>query len=167
MITVMERKIKAQKEWPFFLAFHDTSYILSHDCKKKVSLHELGETRTYILHNNSAKEIVVYKIDGGLIKDNNVLKCDNGILTEDDWLFLIELKGADLNHALDQINSTIDILLKRPNKIVKKLNVRIVLSKVSIPRISASKENKLKQLLFKHYGGGCYKKQSRILEDIL
>lgn len=84
-----------------------------------------------------------------------------------DWLFLIEIKGADLNHALDQINSTIDILLKRPNKKVKKLNARIVLSKVSIPRISASKENKLKQLLHKSYGGGNYKKQSRLLEDTI
>ena len=163
----MAQKIKVQKEWPFFQAYHDNGYILRHDCSKEVSLREPGENRTYKLHNKSGKEIVVYKVDGGLINDENVLKCDNGIYTENDWLFLIELKGADLNHALNQINNTIDILLKRPNKKVKKLNARIVLSKVSIPRISASKENKLKQLLHKSYGGGNYKKQSRLLEDTI
>lgn len=163
----MAQKIKVQKEWPFFQAHHDNGYILRHDCSKEVSLREPGENRTYKLHNKFGKEIVVYKVDGGLINDENVLKCDNGIYTENDWLFLIELKGTDLNHALDQINNTIDILLKRPNKKVKKLNARIVLSKVSIPRISASKENKLKQLLHKSYGGGNYKKQSRLLEDTI
>lgn len=163
----MAQKIKEQKEWPFFQAYHDNGYILRQDCSKEVSLREPGENRTYKLHNKSGKELVVYRIDGGLINDENVLKCDNGIYTENDWLFLIELKGADLNHALDQINSTIDILLKRPNKKVKKLNARIILSKVSIPRISASKENKLKQLLHKSYGGGNYQKQSRLLEDTI
>ena len=163
----MAQKIKAQKEWPFFQAYNDDNFILHHNSRKEVSLRELGESRTYKLHNNSGKEIVIYKIDGSLINDENVLKCDYGIYTEDDWLFLIELKGTDLNHALNQINSTINILLKQTNIKVKKLNARIVLSKVSIPRIYASKENKLKQLLHKSYGGGDYKKQSRVLEDTI
>lgn len=161
----MAQKIKPQKEWPFFLAYHDAAYILRHDCSKEVSLHEPGESQTYRFHNKSGKEIVVYRIDGGLINNDNVLKCDNGIYTEVDSLYLIELKGADLNHALDQINSTIEILIKSSSIKIKKLNARIVLSRVSIPRITASKENKLKQLLHKSYGGGDYKKQSRTLED--
>ena len=45
------------------------------------------------------------------------------------------------------------------------MNVRVVLSKSNAPRIYATKEKKLKQLLKKEYGGGDYKKQSRILED--
>lgn len=163
----MAQKIKAKQNWPFFEAYHDENYILYHDCRTEISLCELGKDRTYKFHNKSEKEIVVYKIDDGLITDKKVLKCDNGIYTEDDCLFLIELKGTDLNHALDQINSTINILLKRPNKKVKKLNVRIVLSKVNVPRIYASKENKLKQLLHKSYGNGNYKKQSRILEETI
>lgn len=163
----MAQKIKSQNTWPFYEAYHDTSYILRHDCSKNVPLREPKENRTYRLFNKSGKEIIVYKIDGGIINNDEVLKCDNGIYTEDDLLILIELKGEDLNHALDQINSTINILLKQPNIKVKKLNVRIVLSKVSVPRISASKENKLKQLLRKFYGGGDYKKQSRTLEDTI
>lgn len=163
----MAQKIKAQKEWSFFQAYHDSAYICRHDCSKEVVLREPGENRTYRLHNKSEKEIVVYKIDGGLINNDDVLKCDNGIYTEDDLLFLIELKGAELNHALDQINSTIDLLIKRPSIKVKRLNARIVLSRVSIPRITASKENKLKQLLHKSYGAGDYKKQSRTMEDTI
>ena len=166
-MTAMAQKIKAQKKWPFYQAYHEESYILRHDCSKEVSLREQGENRTYRFHNKSIKETVVYEIDGGLINNNSVLKCDYGIYTEDDLLFLIELKGEDLDQALDQINSTINILLKKTNIKVKKLNARIVLSKVSVPRIYASKENKLKQLLHKSYGGGDYKKQSRVLEDTI
>ena len=95
------------------------------------------------------------------------MKCDYGIYTEEGWLFLIELKGKDLEHALDQLNNTISILIKRPNIKVKKLNARVVLSRVSVPRLFTSKENRLKQLLYKSYGGGDYKKQCRILEDTL
>lgn len=124
----MAQKIKAQNEWSFFQAYHDNAYIIRHDCHKEISLREPGESRIYRLHNRSGKEIVAYKIDGGLISDENELKCDNGIYTEDDWLFLIEPKGADLNHALDQINSTIDILIKKASVKVKRLNARIVLS---------------------------------------
>lgn len=163
----MAQKIKPQKEWPFFQAYHDDAYILRHDCCKEISLHEPGESQTYRFYNKSGKEFVVYKIDRGLINNEEVSKCDNSIYTEDNWLYLIELKGTDLNHALDQINSTIEILIKRPKIKVKKLNARIVLSRVSIPKITASKENKLKQLLHKSYGGGDYKKQSRTLEDTI
>lgn len=167
LISAMAQKIKEQKKWPFFQAYHDQNYIERHDCNKVVKLKEPREKRIYKLHNDTEKEIVVYKIDGGLINDTSVLKCDNGIYTEDDWLFLIELKGKDLEHALEQINSTIDILLKQKNIKPKKLNVRIVVSKVNIPKILESKEKKLKQLLYKSYGGGDYKKQSRLLEETL
>ena len=167
LISAMAHKIKKQKKWPFFQAYHDQKYIQHHNCIKIVSLREPKENRTYKLHNKQKKEIVVYKIDGGLINNSCVLKCDKGIYTEDDWLFLIELKGKDLEHALEQINSTIDILLKQKSIKLKKLNARVVVSKVSIPKILASKEKKLKQLLYKSYGGGDYKKQSRLLEETL
>lgn len=165
LTTTMAQRIKATTEWPFYQAYHDKKYILRHDCSKIVPLREPRENRTYRLNNQSEKELVVYQIDPDLIKDEDVLKCDNAIYTEDDILFLIELKGGDLTHAIKQINSTIDILLKQHNIKPKKLNARIVVSKVSAPNISTSIENKLKQLLHKSYGGGNYKKQSRVLEE--
>ena len=160
----MAQKIKVQKEWSFYQTYHDSAYILRHDCSKDIPLREIGEKRTYRLFNKSEKEIIVYQVDGGLISVDDVSKCDYAIYTEDDWLYLIELKGADLEHALEQINSTINTLLKRPNIKVKKLNVRIVLSKVRVPNSLETKEKKLKHLL-QTYGGGNYIKQSRILED--
>lgn len=163
----MAQKIKAQKEWPFFQAYHDGAYILRHDCSKDIPLRESREKRVYRLLNNSAKEIVVYKIDGGIINNDEVQKCDNGIYTEDDLLILVELKGADLDHALNQISSTIKILLKQPSIKVKKLNARVVLSKVRVPDMLSTKEKQLKQLLQKSYGGGDYKKQSRVLVDTI
>ncbi len=163
----MTQKIKPDKEWPFYEAYHDISYILRHVCSKNVPLREPKENRTYRLLNNSGKEIIVYKIDGGVINNDDVLKCDYGIYVENDLLILIELKGMDLSHALDQIDSTINVLLKKPNIKVKKLNARIVLSKIGVPRITASKENKLKQLLHKSYGGGDYKKQSRVIKETI
>lgn len=161
----MAQRIKATKEWPFYQAYHDEKYILRHDCSKIVPLREPKEDRIYRLYNQKEKEIVFYQIDPDLIKNEGVLKCDNAIYTEDDILFLIELKGGELSRAIDQINSTIDILLKPHNIKPKKLNARIVVSKVRAPNLLTSKENKLKQLLRKSYGGGNYKKQSRVLEE--
>ena len=161
----MAKKIKAQKKWSFFQTYHDSAYILRHDCSKDVPLREPKEKRTYRLLNNSGKEIVVYMIDGGIINNEEVQKCDYGIYREDNQLILVELKGADLGHAIDQISSTINILLKQPSVKVKRLNARIVLSKVRVPDTLSTKEKQLMQLLHKFYGGGDYKKKSRVFND--
>ena len=136
-------KIKETEEYPFFNAFHDKSYIISHDNKKVIVLREPRESREYRMENKDQKELVVYKIDGGLISSNDVLKCDNGIYTEEDVLYLIELKGADYIHALEQLLSTISILLERPGIKVASLHARIVLSKMRVPDIIPSQEKKL------------------------
>ncbi len=153
--------------WPFYTAYHDPAYILRHDCSKNVPLRELHESRVYRLYNPKGQEVVFYKIDGGIINNNEVNKCDYGVLTENNDFILIELKGADLNHAIDQINCTIDLLFKRNKNIVKTLSARIVLSKVRVPDIVETKEKKLKHLLNKDYGGGTYLKQSQLLEETI
>lgn len=153
--------------WPFYTAYHDPAYILRHDCSKNVTLRELHESRVYRLYNPRGLEVVFYKIDGGIIDSNEVNKCDYGILTENNDFFLVELKGADINHAIDQINSTIDLLFKRDKKIVKTLSARIVLSKVKIPNIIETKERKLKQLLHNNYGRGTYCRKTQLLEETI
>lgn len=162
-----QRKIDESGAWPFYQAYHEEETILRHDCSKDIPLRELREKRLYRLLNKDGKEIVVYKIDEGLIKGNKTKKCDYGIYTEDDLLFLIELKGADLNQAIEQINETITILLKRPNIQVKTLKARVVMSKVRVPSILSTKEKQLKQLLQKFYGGGDFVKKSVCLEEVL
>lgn len=162
-----QQKIKVSEEWPFFQAYHEGETILRHDCSKDIPLREPGEKRLYRLQNRVGKEIVVYKIDEGLIKGNVNIKCDFGIYTEDDHLFLIEMKGSDLNQAIDQITETITILLKRPHIQVKILKARVVMSKVRVPSIQSTKEKQLKQLLKKSYGGGDFVKKCVYFEEAL
>ena len=158
-------KIENNDKWRFYQAYHDGNYIKSHDARKKVVLKERRESREYHLQNNSEQELVVYKIDGGIIEDNTLLKCDFGIYTERDILYLIELKGADYIHAIKQIQSTIDILLEKPNISVKQLNARIVLSKYRSPAILSTEEKKLNRLLKTKYGNGTINRQTRKMEE--
>ena len=158
-------KINTGGNWPFFCAYNDSRYILCHDEKKIVVLREPKESREYRLENRSCKELVEYRIDGGVITSNDVLKCDFGVFTEDNVLYLVELKGADYIRALEQILSTIRLLVVRPAIKVARLNARIVLSKVSVPAIMSSQEKKLLALV-KSKSGNLIK-QSRILEEII
>lgn len=160
-------RIRIDEKWRFFNLYHDKKYIQSHDTRKNVALKEKRESREYYLHNKSEQEIVVYKIDGGLIDSDKVIKCDYGIYTERDNLYLIELKGCNYLHALEQILNTIDILLKKPNICVKQLNARIVLSRNRTPNILATQEKKLSSLLKREYGNGILLKQTRRLEDTI
>ena len=120
----------------------DKTYIKSHDNKKIISINDEKHPRIqYILENRSEKELVVYKIDKNLIKSlkKGDFKCDYGIYTEDDILFLIELKGSDIAHAIEQIISTIKILIEQRHININRVNARIVGSK--IPNVRSSKEN--------------------------
>lgn len=158
-------KINTGGNWPFFSAYNDNRYILSHDERKIVVLREPKESREYRLENKSGKELVVYQVDGGVIASTNMLKCDFGVFTEDNVLFLVELKGAYYIHALEQILSTIGLLVVRPALKVARLNARIVLSKVCVPAILPSQEKKLLALV-KSKSGNLIK-QSRILKEIV
>ena len=160
-------RIEINKKWQFYKAYHDNEYIQSHDTRNHVVLKEKRESREYRLHNNTGQEFVVYKIDDGLITNNEQQKCDYGIYTEKDVLYLIELKGGDYIHALEQIISTINILLKAPNVLVNQLNARIVLSKTRTPDILSTQEKKLNILLKTKYGNGNIKRQTRILEETI
>lgn len=160
-------RIQIDEKWPFFNLYHDEEYIQSHDTKKIVALKEKRESREYYLHNQSEQEIIVYKIDGGLIDSDTVIKCDYGIYTEQDVLYLIELKGSDYIHALEQIFSTINVLLKKPNINVRQLNARIVLSKNRTPNILPTQEKKLSSLIKREYGNGSLLKQTRKLEETI
>ncbi len=157
--------IKNEPRWQFYNAYHESRYIKSHNAKRNVVLKEKGEKSEFRLHNDSEKEIVVYKIDGGILTSNEIKKCDYGVYTEQDVLYLIELKGSDYRHALDQIMSTIDTLLKKNSISVRQLNARIVLSKCRIPNILVTQEKKLNILLKTKYGKGNIRKQTKVLEE--
>jgi hypothetical protein len=160
-------RINIDGKWQFYKTYHDKDYIQSHDTRKHVTLKEKRETSEYRLHNISEKEIIVYRIDGGLIAGNEQKKCDYGIYTEQDVLYLIELKGGDYITALEQILNTIEILLVKPRIAVQQMNVRVVLSKYRVPDLLSSQEKKLNMMLKTKYGKGSILKQTRKLEDTI
>lgn len=70
----------------------------------------------YILKfkDGDAKQCVSFGIDGGIVQNNNTVKCDKLLLidcslgTKERWVrVFIELKGSDVVHALKQIEATI------------------------------------------------------------
>ena len=158
-------KIKNDIRWPFYSAYHEDRYIEHHGTRRNVSLREKREKSKYILRNDSEKDLVIYRIDGGIITSKETKKCDYGVYTEQDVLYLIELKGTDYSQALDQITSTIDTLLKKPAISVKQLNVRVVLSKYRTPDILLTKEKTLNKLLKTKYGKGNIRKQAKLLKE--
>lgn len=93
------------------------------------------------------------RIDNDLIKSQDVRKCDYIFLhCVEKQVFLIELKGADLIHAVKQILSTIEQLSSSLKKF-KCVNARIVLSKVRAPALNSSDVARLKRCLKQQYQG--------------
>lgn len=93
--------------------------------RKVVSVSEQG--KKYTLHLSGKEHSVVYDIDGYIIKDGS--RCDKLILVDlsqansnENWTeIFVELKGKDINHAIDQLRSTLkQHIFRHPaNKIVK------------------------------------------------
>lgn len=100
--------------------------------RKSVSVGERGQK--YIAQFLNSHPSAVYAIDGGIIKDLQIAKCDKLVLIDttdhEDWFELfVELKGADISHAIDQIETT----LKNPlfkDAAVKERQARIIGRKI-------------------------------------
>ncbi len=78
--------------------------------------------------------------------------------------FFVELKGSDLLKAIDQINSTIDELLKKLENHL--INARIVLTKVRVPNLR-NNPNMIKfEKRLRKYGGSLELKVSKLQETL-
>lgn len=142
------QKLKIDSKDCLFAKYNNNSYIVSHDTKKIVVVEE--NSRKYTLNNDIQKELVVYRIDGGIINSTHVDKCDFGIYSEDGVFILIELKGSDYDHACDQIISTITQL--DLTQLAKSIFGRIVLSRGKTPNLRSTSDTKLKNILKKYKG---------------
>ena len=133
--------------------YADAVCISSEDNRPTVVLRDKRQPRKFIGKNPDGKLfLTVYQVDGKLIaSDVRSGKCDFAIYTSSDTLYLIELKGADYVHALEQIHDTIVRLVSSDVK-VKVVNARVVLSKVQTPALRSSVETKLTRLLQKYKG---------------
>jgi hypothetical protein len=131
------------------------------DNRKLIPVEE--NKRKYVAVNKSGNLVSLLHVDNCLITDSG-LKCDYLLLNCDKKAsFFIELKGADLIHAIDQVDRSIDLLLPKIGGF--SVNARIVLSKVYAPDLRSNQykrlENKLKKL-----GGNIQKKEKILQEDI-
>ena len=88
----------------------DNSFEFQHDNRKIVSIKDKGD-RKYKYENISSNYLAKYKVENGLIFDNNNKKCDYLLLNcNHKKAYFIELKGSKLIDAIEQISRTIDEL---------------------------------------------------------
>ena len=149
----------------FSEAYTDNSYILSRDRRETIKFKEPKEKREYIADNIHKRHVVRYKVDDGIITSKALQKCDFAFYVEDDRLYFIEMKGADYDHALDQIDSTITILLTNPQHTAASVNARVVLSKARTPDLKTNRERRLNVRL-KKMNGNLVKRTGKLIETI-
>lgn len=102
---------------------------------------ERREKSEYRVKNPDRKYIVKLLVDNCLIKGEEN-KCDYLYIDcNDKTIYLVELKGGDLSHAITQIESTINLL--NGFLINFKIVARIVLTRSSSPRVTDQKKEKL------------------------
>lgn len=103
-------------------------------CGKKQKIivsRDAGNPQQHIAVNESGCIVSQYKIDGDVIRDDE--RCDYLVWNEDKKnIYLIELKGSDLNHAVEQLENTEKILNNRFFDYLKECTTyyRIVLNRV-------------------------------------
>lgn len=69
--------------------------------------------------NPRQNQVLIIRVDGCVIKDNKILRCDYAIVPCDEVEIYVELKGSDISHAVKQIESTIKLLSDNPQKTKK------------------------------------------------
>ncbi len=83
----------------------------SHCSKKQVVIVSEENKMKHIAHNINYDTVYQFRIDGEIIPQNSQKKrCDYLLENETKKVvYLIELKGTNVEHAVDQIESTINI----------------------------------------------------------
>lgn len=141
------------------------THCLFNDKRTTISLRDKGSRVEYRAENPKKYEIQGYKVDGGVISQEQGKACDYLLLTiEKKQARLIEIKGRDLPKALKQIESS----LNHFEKVLKDQNLfgRIVLSKNGAPRImNTPPVLKLKKRL-KNLGGNLIVQSQQMTETL-
>lgn len=147
----------------FYEVYTDHGYIESDGQHSIVQASDKGSPCKWKGLNNKKKRVIKYRVDGGIITSMAESKCDYAVYVEGDAIYLIELKGANYNHALEQIDATLDKLIKTPGIETSSVNGRIVLTRGRVPGIKYSKEASLEKKLKKL--NGSLDSKTRIFEE--
>jgi hypothetical protein len=129
------------------------------------SLKEKKESSVYEVNNPGLINLYVYKVDGG-IDQTNTEKCDYLILkctTEKPDAYFIEIKGADLFKAVNQITTTIDKFKYHLKD--HRIFARIVVSKVNSIDLIDSRYKKLKEKI-KNLRGDLKTQSQKLIDTI-
>lgn len=126
--------------------------------KNKTSIIKCEENRRkYYLENCDSSLIAKYKIDGGVISGHDdAVRCDYMLVgynaannqCDKDIVIFVELKGRKINHAYEQLESTIrDLVMNNrfPNSV--KVYARIVSSSTPPKTKSPTQQEELLNLL--------------------
>ena len=90
-------------------AFDSNHSEFQHEARKIVSFKDKGRSE-YRYNNQSANYLAKYRVDDGLISNNDP-KCDFLLLNcEQKKAFFIELKGSNIVRAIEQITRSMDDL---------------------------------------------------------
>jgi hypothetical protein len=143
----------------------DPGFHRHYPATQAISLREIRSE--YRFEPKSPKEVTVYKVDKGLLIDNDE-KCDWLLLNfTDNQGFFIELKGTNLGKALDQLNATLDKLAAKLRGSMSgvRLYCRIVVKKVGQPDIP-NRERKRLERRIESFGGTLEVQSQKFIERI-
>lgn len=149
------------------LADKYTEFRLFYDTRKEAVFKEKG--KEYIAKNIDGKLLAGFQVDDGIIKSKEMRKCDKAILVNDERLYFIELKGADIDTACEQLLSTYEFFLKYFKQY--EYYFRVVLSKAnskhSAPNLDpTSKKRLLNKIGYKNDNDKFKEKSIRMEEGI-
>lgn len=130
-------------------------------CNKLIPLTEQG--RKYEAVNPQEKPVLKIHVDGDLITTGE--RCDFALdVTDENKLYLVELKGCDKAHAYEQLLATMKFL--NDNGLKRAFYPRIIVSKDSAPKIKSTAQKKLEKLVSCHKCEECIVKTRFFSETI-
>lgn len=117
------------------------------DNRSLVTVEENGRGIKFI--NNKRKKVALYRVDGCILTEG--IKCDFlFLINEDKRAFFIELKGSDLEKAVQQISKTIEQLQPYLPEYI--LEGRIITTRVRTPALKSTYIIRLQKILRKTGG---------------
>lgn len=123
----------------------------SEDCRSIITCKENG--KRYILHNDEKYTVSDFLVDGGVfVNEVGLNKCDRLVLVQDPdrfTVFLIELKGKNVRHAIEQLYDTAHMYKKE----LVKMRTRFRVVCTSVPNMANdSKTTQLKEEIYRVFG---------------
>lgn len=110
------------------------------------------ENKSEVIFKVKSNQAKQYKVDGCLISENNLQKCDFAVSNLQNLTYFIELKGSDIREAFQQIHSTIKWFLYTSdhelNSFLKAHNIKaIIVFSGSSPKIVKKSKAMSEELL--------------------